>query len=136
MSEDKNISKYSYEETYRMDLKSYKVEDHLGREVEIQPKDPAVHESYHKWESHPTFFYNLGSILFDYDRVGPTTSKNPSALKHAETGEILVFEKDDYMVSLGVPFVATPIGDTVSVIVKYDEVKGRNYTLSYRIDKK
>lgn len=137
MAEGNDLDLFSYESTYKMkELHPYDTEDNEGNKIKVMPKDPANHDSWNQWEAHPTVFYNIGSIIKNPTRMYPSPSNNPRALQHLEDGRVLIYEKDDYMFDIKVPFVTEPIGDVTTVIVKYDDLKNENYTLSYRIDKK
>ncbi len=138
--DDDISSKYKYktfEETCDRPIRAYEVTDCEGRKVKITPKNPANHESDSAIEQNPTVFHNLGAILVDLDTVVPSTSRNPVAIKHNETGNVLIYHKKGFVHGLNLPDGRYTGNETMIVIVKYEDKekvpRPKNYTLSYRI---
>ena len=134
MTELMNSNDLSYDMTLeRKPLHPFTAKDPQNRLVTIKTKIPDNHtwHVFESYEQHPTIFWNLGSVIENPDRVYPTTSRNPEAIEHLSDGQILIYEKDEYLFGLNVPFVREPRGDTMRVVVHYNEKTHENYSLTY-----
>lgn len=127
----------SFDDTIGRPIVQYTTLDFQGRQVTINPKNPANHDSYHKLEQHPTVYYNLGTVLSHPDSVEISTSKARRACEHRETGQVMLYKKKGFIASLDIPANDWNGEETMIVVVKYEDASKvsnpENYTLSYRI---
>jgi len=120
-----------WEDVQGQTVASYTCFDNEGRLVEVMPKNPASHDSWHPIQADPAYHYNLGMILGNPDDVQPSTSQNPQALQHQQEGEVLTYIKQGYIMSLNMPSSYQFPTDSTEVTVKYTD--SRNHTLTSQI---
>lgn len=125
---------FTFEETAGKPIATYICLDQQGREVIINPKNPAKHQSSHPLESNPTVHFNLHMVLQQPDSVEPSVSQNPRSVQQRKDGEVLVYKKKDFIGSLKLP--GDQHGD-IEVVVKYEDPAKisdpKNYSLTYMV---
>ncbi|HLD26802.1 MAG TPA: hypothetical protein VJB63_02505 [Patescibacteria group bacterium] len=128
---EKTAELKSYSETIGKPLISYMISDPNGKSVQVMPKNPSKHKSGSTLEAHPTYFYNVGTIVQNPDSVVASSSKNPRALENAKQGKTYIYRKEGFVKSLKLPWIDEMKNEQTLVIVFYGD-DGVNFTRSYR----
>ena len=122
------------EEVWNWPIKSYTV--NVGEKaVEVMPKIPEHHQSYHPLEQSPTVFYNIDQVLLNPDDVLPDSSNELRAIESRKKGEVKIYLKNNFIKNLKIPGYSDWKDDEMRVVVMYEKT-GKNYTKTYRITKK
>jgi hypothetical protein len=120
-----------WEDVQGRPLMAYTCFDRDGRLVEVMPKNPDRHDSWHPVQADPAYHYNLGMILANPDGVTVSNSQNPQSLMHQQEGEVLTYHMHGYIMSLNMPSSPQFPTDTTEITVKYTDA--RNHTLTSQI---
>lgn len=115
-------------------LEPYTCYDSEGRLIKVKVKFPPAHQSWEPINAEPVYHYNLGYIIANPDLVEPSTSQTPQAKQHRQDGEVLIYSKFGYIISLDAPFSYQFPTDKTEVVVKYThDENDDNITLTSQI---
>lgn len=117
-----------WENVQGQSLITYTCYDSEGRLVKVTPKKFNAHDSWRPVQGDPAYHYNLGNILQNPDNIAESTSQNPQAIAHRQEGEVLLYEKKDYIIDINSPSMSEYMNTTTTVVVKYTD--DGNYTLT------
>lgn len=112
-------------------LEAYTCHDQNGKLIKITPKVFERHDSWQQIQADPAYHYNLGMIVNRPDTVVASTSQHPKAIQHRQEGTVLIYGKENYIMSLNSPSSSVYQNTTTTVIVKYTD--DGNHTLTSNI---
>lgn len=130
MVNDRSTVLKTYAQTFNKPLEPYLTVDSQGKKVRILPKNPKKHNSDGEIEHRPTYYYNLCAVIQNPDKTVLSTSNNKVAIKASKEGKVIIYTKEDFVESLGIPG-QYPVNEQTLVIVFYGN-DGINFTKSYR----
>lgn len=122
----------SWEDAPLRPLRTYTCYDVDGIEVELQPKDPAKHESWHPVQDDPALFYNLRTVVSEPEETSLSVSKNPVAIENGQKGKIVVYSHSNLTNKIDFPGQPT-LETKVDVVMLYPHDGTKPHSLTYII---